>query len=80
MTDLAVELRTALRQWRRRPVLPITVVVTLSAGLGAAIAVFAIAGAVVWRPLDAPDPDRLAWIAAQSVKDAGVDRRRACAS
>jgi len=72
MTDLAADLRATLRQWRRRPVLPAAVVLTLTGGLGAAIAVFAVAWAVVWRPLDAPDPDRLVWIEAQSASEAGA--------
>ena len=69
MTDLAADLRTALRQCRRRPALPLAVVATLTAGLGAAIAVFAVAWAVVWRPLDVPNPHRLVWIESQSAQD-----------
>ncbi len=70
MTDLAADLRTALRQWTRRPLLPSAVVLTLTAGLGAAIAVFAVVWAVVWRPLDVPAPDRLVWIESVSAGDA----------
>ena len=66
MTDLAADLRLALRQWTRRPLLPSAVVLTLTAGLGAAIAVFAVAWAVVWRPLDVPTPERLVWIESES--------------
>lgn len=66
MTDLAVDLRLAWRQWTRRPLLPTAVVLTLTAGLGAAIAVFAVAWTVVWRPLDVPFPDRLVWIESES--------------
>ena len=69
MPDLAADLRTALRQCRRRPALPLAVVATLTAGLGAAIAVFAVAWAVVWRPLDVPAPQRLVWIESQSAQD-----------
>ena len=69
MIDLAADLRTALRQCRRRPALPLAVVATLTAGLGAAIAVFAVAWAVVWRPLDVPEPQRLVWIQSQSAQD-----------
>jgi putative ABC transport system permease protein len=71
MTDLRSDLRTSLRQWQRRPALPLAVVVTLTAGLGAAIAVFAVTWAVVWRPLDVPEPGRLLWIQAQARGDAG---------
>ena len=70
MTDLSSDLRLALRQWLRRPLLPTAVVLTLTAGLGAAIAVFAVAWAVVWRPLDVPTPERLVWIASVTAGDA----------
>lgn len=70
MTDLVADLRTALRQWTRRPLLPATAAVTLATGLGAATAVFAVAWAVVWRPLDVVGPDRLVWIDAVSAGEA----------
>lgn len=70
MTDLSADLRLALRQWLRRPLLPTAVVLTLTAGLGAAIAVFAVTWAVVWRPLDVPTPERLVWIASVTAGDA----------
>ena len=70
MTDLAADLRLALRQWMRRPLLPSAVVLTLTAGLGAAIAVFAVAWAVVWRPLNVPAPERLVWIESVSAGEA----------
>ena len=66
MSHLALDLRLAWRHWTRRPVLPAAVVVTLTVGLGLALAVFAIVWAVVWRPLDLPDADRLVWIASAS--------------
>ncbi len=71
MTDLRSDLRTALRQWRRRPALPLTAVATLALGLGAAIAVFAVTWAVAWRPLDVPEPQRLVWIEAEARGAAG---------
>ena len=42
MSDLFGELRVAFRQWRRRPLVPLTIIVTLTAGMGAATAVFAV--------------------------------------
>ena len=71
MTDLWIDVRIALRQWKRRPGLPLAVVLTLTAGLGVAIGVFAVAWAVVWRPFDAPEPQRLVWIESQSAGKAG---------
>ena len=69
MIDLFADVRAARRQWMRRPTLPLTVVVTLTAGLGTAIGVFAVAWAVVWRPLDAPHSQRLVWIESQSTEE-----------
>jgi hypothetical protein len=57
MTDIFGELRVAFRQWRRRPLVPLTIILTLTAGMGAAVAVFAVAWAVLWRPIDAPAPE-----------------------
>lgn len=71
MSDLLGELRVAFRQWRRRPLVPLTIILTLTAGLGAATAVFAVAWAVLWRPLDAPLSHQLVWIEAQSLATTG---------
>ena len=71
MTNLLTDVRIALRQWKRRPGLPLAVVVTLTAGLGVAIGVFAVAWAVLWRPFDAPEPRRLVWIESESAGQAG---------
>ena len=71
MSDFLSELRVAFRQWRRRPILPLTIVLTLTAGLGAATAVFAVSWAVLWRPIDAPAPDQLVWVEAQSRETTG---------
>lgn len=70
MMDLAADLRLAVRHWARRPWLPTAVVAILAAGLGTALAVFAVTWAVVWRPLDVPAPERLVWIESVSSGDA----------
>lgn len=70
--DLVADLRTALRQWTRRPLLPAAAGVTLAVGLGATIAVFAVVWAVLWRPLDVAEPERLVWIEAVSQGEAGA--------
>ena len=70
MTNLLTDVRITLRQWKRRPGLPLAVIFTLTAGLGVAIGVFAVAWAVLWRPLDAPEPQRLMWIESQSAGQA----------
>lgn len=58
------ECRTASRALRRAPSFTILVLGTLSVTLGAVIAVFAIARAVLIRPLPYPDPERLVWLSA----------------
>lgn len=70
MQNLLADVRAAIRQWVRRPALPLAVVATLTAGLGIAIGVFAIAWTVVWRPLEVPEPERLVWIESQSANQA----------
>lgn len=72
MTDLALDLRLACRQWVRRPVLPSAIVLTLAAGLGLALAAFAVTWAVVWQPLDVAGAERLVWIASESSAGAGA--------
>lgn len=62
MTDLLGDLRAAIRQWTRRPSLPLIAGLTLAVGLGLAIGAFSVTWAVAWRPLDVPEPERLVWI------------------
>lgn len=71
MTALMRDLRVTLRQWRRRPGLPLTAILTLSAAIAAVTATFAVAWAVRWRPLPSPNPERLVWIEAQRKDDGG---------
>jgi ABC-type antimicrobial peptide transport system permease subunit len=59
LREAAADLRTAIRRWIGRPVLPTAVVLTLALGIGAMIAIFSIANAVLIKPLPWPDPDRL---------------------
>lgn len=72
MTDLVFDIRLAWRQWRRRPVLPTAIVVTLALGLGLSLAAFAVTWAVVWRPLDVEAADRLVWIASDARGESGA--------
>lgn len=72
MTDLALDLRLAWRQWVRRPVLPTAILLTLATGLGLALAAFAVTWAVVWKPLEVADAGRLVWIASESTAGAGA--------
>jgi predicted permease len=58
--DLAADVRTALRVVRRRPVFAGSVVATLGLALCATLTVFALATAVLWRPLPFADEHRIA--------------------
>jgi putative ABC transport system permease protein len=71
MINAVDDLRVTLRSWRRRPLLPATIVATLTGGFAIAASVFAVSWSVLWRPLDLPQADRLLWIAAQSRERAG---------
>lgn len=63
------DLRYAIRLFVRRPLLAAVVVATLSAGLAAAIAAFAVVDRVVLREPALVDPDRLVTIREISRKD-----------
>lgn len=55
----SIELRRALRVWRRRPSAALTAVLTLGLTLGAVVAVFGIARRLVFEPLPYHEPERL---------------------
>ena len=57
--DIRRDLRHTLRVLARNPEFAAVVVLTLGLGVGAATAVFSVVNAVVLRPLNAPDADRL---------------------
>jgi predicted permease len=53
------ELRYAARQLRRSPAFTLTTLLTLTLGVGANVVVFSVLNALVLKPLDVPQPDRL---------------------
>jgi putative ABC transport system permease protein len=57
--DLAGDVRVAARALRHRPAFAFSAAATLSVGIGAATAVFAVADTLLIRPLPFPDSDRL---------------------
>jgi predicted permease len=63
LSDLAMDVRYAIRQLRRTPGFAAIVVATLALGTGANSAIFALADAALLRPLPFSNPDRLvmAW-------------------
>jgi len=59
MDRLALEIRLALRALVKRPLVTLSIVVTLALGLGANAAIFGVIDALVLRPFPMPDVDRL---------------------
>ncbi len=59
MAGHLLDLKLALRSLRRRAAFTAAAVATLGLGIGATVAVFGVAHAVLLRPLPFPEPDRL---------------------
>ncbi len=59
------DVRYALRALRRTPVFAATTVATLAVTIGAAVAVFSVADALLFRPPPYPEPERLAFVQAE---------------
>jgi putative ABC transport system permease protein len=53
------ELRDAIRQWARTPVITVVVVLSLALGIGANTAIFSLIDSLLLKPLPLRDPDRL---------------------
>jgi putative ABC transport system permease protein len=59
MTDLAPDLRYAVRALRRRPGFAVAAILTLALGIGASTTIFSVVRGALLRPLPYPEPDRL---------------------
>jgi hypothetical protein len=59
MSDIWQDLRFALRSLRLRPAYSLLVVSTLALGIGANVAIFALANAALLRPLSVRAPEDL---------------------
>src|SRR5688500_12969416 len=63
LLQAAQDARYGARMLRRTPLMTTAAVVTLALGLGLTAVVLSLVNAVLLRPLAAPDPDRLVWVA-----------------
>lgn len=68
MWYLLKEFRFSVRRLRRSPTFSITGVLVLGVGIGAAIALFNLAYALFWRPLNVPEPDRLLTVLSRNAR------------
>src|SRR5262252_7800482 len=57
------DLRYAIRLLKRSPLFAMTVILTLTLGIGATTAIFSVVNAVILKPLPFTSPERLVWIA-----------------
>ncbi len=71
MGYLRQDVRFALRLLSRTPLLTIAIVATLALGVGVASAVFSLVRAVVLRPLDYREPDRLVQLFETGTREGG---------
>ena len=72
---IGLDLKVALRSLWRRPAFTSSAVLTLTLGIGAATAVFAIVSGVLLRPLPYRDPSRLVMLWMQGTGVRGTDSR-----
>src|SRR5258707_4089082 len=70
--DLLLDVRYALRILRKSPTFTLTVMLTLAIGIGGNTAMFTLIRAVLLKPLEYPDPDRLVSL---SLKDFRQNKR-----
>ena len=68
LDDLRADVRFALRAMRKDALLTLTIVGTLSLGIGATTAMFSAVNAALLRPLPFPDPSRLVMVSSGDIE------------
>ena len=66
------DLRDAIRQWARTPVITAVVVLSLALGIGANTAIFSLIDALLIKPLPVREPDRLIQIVEPTSRGHGI--------
>ena len=66
------ELRDAVRQWARTPVITVVVVLSLALGIGANTAIFSLIDSLLIKPLPVREPDRLVQIVEPTLRGHGL--------
>ncbi len=74
LTDFLQDLRYALRLFGKGPAFAAVAITTLALGIGANTAVFSVVDAVLLRPLQYRDPERLVAIWNRNLKDSGPSK------
>jgi len=66
------ELREAIRQWARTPVITLVVVLSLALGIGANTAIFSLIDSLLLRPLPVSHPERLVRVQEPNFNNHGI--------
>jgi putative ABC transport system permease protein len=66
MSDVAADVRLAIRSLRSTPTISLAALLTLTLGIGAITAIFAVADALILRPLPVAEPQRLVTITSET--------------
>ncbi len=80
MRDIWVDIKHAIRMFRRSPGFTATAVAALALGIAATSAIFSVVNAAVLRPLPVQDPDRFVVLMTQSVDQKGETSASSAAS
>lgn len=80
MRDIWVDIKHAIRMFRRSPGFTATAVAALALGIAATTAIFSVVNAAILRPLPVTDPDRFVVLVTRSVNQKGETSASSAAS